>query len=178
MFNNLNELNIKANIEMHVENSLIEFRFTDYFKLDDIPDGVLISTLVNVENKLLIVDGFDYFIIIRRVSDNLIFKSIMTNENIKQIEELFFQCQDKDLYDVVINSKYTYDNLKNVRIRFLNYSKWEDKIEITLIHPQDLVSATVSRIKIANINKCINLKNLYSCDNIYTKEDLNNLCKL
>lgn len=42
--------------------------------------------LNNIENKLLIVGGNEDFIIVRRVFDNKIYKSVITNNNKQDIE--------------------------------------------------------------------------------------------
>ena len=49
---NLHKLKIKASISKHVESSFICFQFLDDFKLEDIPDDVIINMLDNVENRL------------------------------------------------------------------------------------------------------------------------------
>ena len=49
---NLNELKIKASIVKHVECSYIYFDFSDDFKVEDIPDDIIINLLDNVGNRL------------------------------------------------------------------------------------------------------------------------------
>ena len=43
---------MKASIVKHVESSYIYFDFSDDFKLEDMPDDVIISMLDNIENRL------------------------------------------------------------------------------------------------------------------------------
>ncbi len=50
--NNLSDLRIKANIVKHVECNSIYFNFSDCFKLEDIPDDMIINMLESVENRL------------------------------------------------------------------------------------------------------------------------------
>ena len=82
---NLNELKMKINIAKNFEYSYIRIRFSDEFKLEEISDDVIINMLDNIKNKLLKIDEeyWKSFIIIRRISDNQILKSIITYENKK-----------------------------------------------------------------------------------------------
>ena len=60
-------------------------------------------------------------------------------------------------------------------MRYLNYYHYNvnNKImELTLNHPEDLVSLSTWKVKILNMSKCINLRNLYSWFNIYKKENI------
>ena len=43
---------MKASIVKHVECSYIYFDFSDDFKLEDMPDDVIINMLDNIENRL------------------------------------------------------------------------------------------------------------------------------
>ena len=70
-------------------------------------------------------------------------------------------------------------------MRYLNYvydgyheCGFADNIELTLNHPEDLVSLSTRRVKISNINKCVNLRNLYSYRNTYNRDDIVPLKKL
>lgn len=56
-------------------------------------------------------------------------------------------------------------------MRYLNYS-CSDNSELTLNHPEDLVSLSTQYVNISNMNKCINLRNLYSYSNTYSSEDI------
>lgn len=49
---------------------------------------------------------------------------------------------------------------------------------MTLNHLEDLVSASLRRAKIINMNQCVNLTNLYSEYNAYTFYDVFNLRNL
>ena len=49
---NLNELKMKAKIVKHVECSEIRFKLSDKFKVEDMPDDIIINLLDNIENKL------------------------------------------------------------------------------------------------------------------------------
>ena len=49
---NIAELKMKANIVKHVEYSEIFLKFSDQFKLEDIPDDIVINMLDNIENRL------------------------------------------------------------------------------------------------------------------------------
>ena len=73
---------------------------------------------------------------------------------------------------MVLCSRNKYENLSKIRIRYLNYSKWNDTLKISLSYPEDLVSATLMNVKIANISECTSLKNLSSESNAYIKEDI------
>ena len=45
-------LSIAANIVRHVEEIEINLNFPDNFKVEDIPDDVIINLLDNIENRL------------------------------------------------------------------------------------------------------------------------------
>lgn len=79
------------------------------------------------------------------------------------------------MYDVIINSTQKYENLKNIRIRYLSYVYYalNGNAEITLNHPEDLVSLSAFKVKVSNMNKCVNLRNLYSSNNSYISGDMN-----
>ena len=49
---NLGMLKIAAKIAKHVENIFIIVQFSNNFKVEDIPDDVIINMLDNVENRL------------------------------------------------------------------------------------------------------------------------------
>lgn len=57
--------------------------FNDNHTVEDIPDGILIHLFDNICDRIQLIDGkYDKdFIIIHRVSDNKIFKSMITNNN-------------------------------------------------------------------------------------------------
>ena len=57
-------------------------------------------------------------------------------------------------------------------MRYLNYRKIGSNIELTLNHPEDLVSFSTYNVKILNMNKCANLRNLYSYKNTYNSNDI------
>lgn len=69
---------MKANILKHVECGRILFEFSNYFKIDNIEDDIIVNMLENIENKLLNIGGNKNFIIIRRISDNKIYKFIVS----------------------------------------------------------------------------------------------------
>ena len=71
---NLSKVKMKASIARHVEWSYIYFEFSDYFKVEDIPDDVIINMLDNIENRLYRFSGSDNFVIIHRISDSKIMK--------------------------------------------------------------------------------------------------------
>ena len=50
--NNLNQLKMKASIVKHLEYCEINFMFSDDFKIEDIPDNIIINMLDNIENRL------------------------------------------------------------------------------------------------------------------------------
>lgn len=85
---NLKKLKMKASIAKHVECSEIFLRFSDGFKLYDIPDDTIISMLKNIDNKLLKIYEFYDLVIIRNVSDDAILKVKITDENKYQIENI------------------------------------------------------------------------------------------
>lgn len=76
-------------------------------------DDIVVGMLDNVENKLQYIWGKQSFIIVRRVSDNKILKSMIDNHgsNYQHIEGLLEQCSDGELYDVVIRSGHRYERL-------------------------------------------------------------------
>ena len=83
------------------------------------------------------------------------------------------QCNDNELYDVVIKSKHKCENLKSIRMRYLNYIyNYYDDYELTLNHPEDLISLSTHKVKITNMNKCVNLRNLSSYRNTYNRDDI------
>ena len=49
---NLDMLKIAANVARHVEEIVIRVQFSDNFKVEDIPDGVIINLLDNIENRI------------------------------------------------------------------------------------------------------------------------------
>ena len=57
-------------------------------------------------------------------------------------------------------------------MRYLNYKKIGSNIELTLNHPEDLVSLSTWQVKISNMNKCTNLRNLCSKRNTYNRDDI------
>ena len=65
-------------------------------------------------------------------------------------------------------------------MKYLSYynDSWINTIELVLNHPEDLVSLSTVSVKISNMNECINIKNLYSVDNTYTKQDIEQLHNL
>ena len=65
----------------------INIRISETFKIDDIPDKLLVRLFYNVENKLLDIWGYD-FIFLHRVSDNKIFKREVTDDNKAEIDEM------------------------------------------------------------------------------------------
>lgn len=68
--NNVSELRMKASMAKYVEYSEITINFSDDFNLKDIPDDIVINMLNNVENRIQVIGGLKYFIIIHRISDN------------------------------------------------------------------------------------------------------------
>ena len=57
----------------------------------------------------------------------------------------------------------------------MNYIKFAGNINITLKRPEDLIFASLDRVKITNMNECVNLANIYSEENTYTKQDIETL---
>ena len=49
---NLDMLKIAANVARHVEEIVIDLKFSNNFKVEDIPDDVIINMLDNIENRL------------------------------------------------------------------------------------------------------------------------------
>ena len=74
---------MKASVVKHIEYRYIYFNFSDDFKVEDIPDDVVIKLLDNIENKIYTFDGSygSYFVIIHRISDNKIMKFLITDNN-------------------------------------------------------------------------------------------------
>lgn len=72
---------MKVSIAKYVEFSEIHFNFSDQFKLYNIPNDILINMFDNIENRLIKISGNNSFIIIHRVADNYILKSMITKDN-------------------------------------------------------------------------------------------------
>ena len=70
---NIEELKTRINVIVPLEYCYINIDLSETFKLEDIPDEILVKLFHNVENKLLGIGGRD-FIIVHRVSDDKIFK--------------------------------------------------------------------------------------------------------
>lgn len=99
-----------------------------------------------------------------------------TWKNKHELEELMQQCNDEEMYDVVICTEYDvqHKGLENVKMRYLNYinnydDDIDDSINLTLKNPSIFVSASLKYVKITNMSECTNLNNLYSLYNTYTK---------
>lgn len=71
-----------------------------------------------------------------------------------------------------------YEGLRNVRVRYLNYYSSKNRLKITLAHPKDLLSVSLEKVTITNMNECVNLQNLSSENNTFTKYDIENMTKL
>lgn len=82
------------------------------------------------------------------------------------------------MYDVIIHSYNEYEHLRNMKIRSLNYRYIGNNNHIVLSHPKFIINASLHKIKIFNMNECINLKNFYSYNNIYTEPDIKNFTNL
>lgn len=67
---NLSELRMRISMAKCVEYSEITINFSDDFRLEDIPDDTIINMLNYVENRIQVIGGLKYFIIIHRISDN------------------------------------------------------------------------------------------------------------
>lgn len=57
---------------------------------------------------------------------------MITDNNEKEIEKMLQQCNDNEIYDVIIRSEYKYENLKNIKTRCLNYENTNVDEDITL----------------------------------------------
>lgn len=88
-----------------------------------------------------------------------------------------------------MHSRYSHENIGKLNIRALNYVKknfpeaffgMEDYriSKIILYYPISLISATLYRVSITNLNECTNLQNLYTIENTYDEGSLSNLTKL
>ena len=55
---------------------------------------------------------------------------------------------------------------------------YRDRNDRKIKYSEYLVSASLSEVKIANLNKCTNLQNLYSKENTYNPQDINTLRNL
>lgn len=90
------------------------------------------------------------------------------------------------MYDVVIRTdyrnEYKFEELSEIRMRYLHYHKIDENNNITFVmtlkHPEDLISATLHRAKISNLSECVNLQNLYSCNNTYAVQDIEHMHRL
>ena len=85
--------------------------------------------------------------------------------NHHEIEDILAQCSNGQTYDIVLNSKQLFINIGQIKIRYLNYSAFNG--ELSLHDPQCLLSASISKVKIANLSQCTNLENLVSWQNSY-----------
>ena len=56
-------------------------RFNKNFTLEDIPDDILVHMFDNISNRIQEIGVNKEFIIIHRVSDNKIFKSMITKDS-------------------------------------------------------------------------------------------------
>lgn len=63
-----------------------------------------------------------------------------------------------------------YEGLSNIKIRYLNCRIYD--IKLKLKHPEELISATLRFGKLVGMNECVNLRNLYSENVTYTKDDV------
>lgn len=75
--NNTNELIMKASIDKHVEFSWIDIKFSDQFQVINILDNVIINMVDNIDDRLQLIRGSEHFIIVRNISNNSIFKSMI-----------------------------------------------------------------------------------------------------
>ena len=58
-------------------------------------------------------------------------------------------------------------------MRYLNYTyNGASSYELTLKYPENLISLSTYKVKISNMNKCVNLINLYSSNNTYNSDDI------
>lgn len=71
---------MKLSIGKYIEYSEIWLKYSDEFNLECISDNSIITMLDNIENRILCVIRYKYFIIIRRVSDNKVFKSMINDD--------------------------------------------------------------------------------------------------
>ena len=74
---------MKASIAKHVEYSRIDIKLPDEFKLEGINDDVIVGMVDNMTKRLQVTVGeiCSYFVIIHRVSDNRIYKSMIDKYN-------------------------------------------------------------------------------------------------
>ena len=91
------------------------------------------------------------------------------------IEHLLTSCNDKQLYDVILDDNYLYENLGDVMIRFLDIKAYGGQVE--LFHPGCLVSAALYQTTV-NLRQCANLQNLLSKWNVYYPDDIRPLTSL
>ena len=81
----------------------------------------------------------------------------------------------------MISSRYKYENLQNIKMRYLSYDNdYNGKsFDLLLRYPEYLVSLSIQKVKISNIRMCTNLRNLISLWSTYESADilpLKNLC--
>ena len=88
----------------------INIEFSDNYTLDNIPDEILVHLFDNIDNRIQLIDGNEYkdFIIIRRISDNKIFKSMIKTNNNDYSDESFDDSYDDD--ESTYSSESDYDN--------------------------------------------------------------------
>lgn len=68
---------MKASIAKHFECSEMGLHFSYYFILSHLTGSIIMNMLHNVNNRLMKINGNEDFIIIRRISDNKIFMSMV-----------------------------------------------------------------------------------------------------
>lgn len=73
-------LSIAGNVVKYVEQIPLQFKFSDTFKVENIPDKDIINLLDNIENRLQSISG-SACVIVRRISDNKIMKYTVTSNN-------------------------------------------------------------------------------------------------
>lgn len=63
-----------SRIVKYLEYSALDLNFLDEVPITELPDNALVTMLGNIQNRLMIITGYNYFVIIHRVSDNFILK--------------------------------------------------------------------------------------------------------
>ena len=94
-----------ASIKRHFETNQLLLEFNDGFKLESIPDDLLVSILSHVERQLFTVATLTSCAILRRISDNKVVKSTISNRNREDINQMFQQHHGNDTYDVIISDE-------------------------------------------------------------------------
>lgn len=171
----------KSKALSHLERDNVVINFSGGLTAVDLGAEVVVKVLSNVEDRVQRVVANQQLLIIRRRHDDAVLTSIITDNDVNEVQKFLKSLNDDQIYDIVLISKYNkeYEGVGNIKIRYFNYVGCDEKtLEITLLHPNELISASLTKIRIINLNRCINLRNLSSIFNSYKKSDFEEIRNL